>query len=131
MPKRCRNQPRHKKRTHRGRVKAHVFKPMSDAEVFSLAERIYKNEVFTDRHVRNPADLRMVFMVTMFMEPKLAKKMLPNTGMIWAPMSDAAPAGVNGYPCFFSASFVGKPDAKRVWAKYEEIKASMEKLKAA
>lgn len=102
----------------------------SAAELAELAGGIIRNEIFTDRHVA-PNDVRMlpiIFMPLGFLERKqllkLQRKERP--GMLYAPMKNAGPRSINGYPMFFELHMLHPDDAHIVWEKVKGLQSSME-----
>jgi hypothetical protein len=51
-------------------IKAHTLGSRTEEELKVIAKDLYNNKIFSDRHLSNPSDLQMVFMVMMFMGPK-------------------------------------------------------------
>lgn len=101
---------------------------MTDDEINSLAEDIYRDRVFTSNHVR-PGDLNMlpvIFVPLVFADKKFIEMMQKDApGMIYEHFSEAGPRSVNGYPTFFSFHIVSQEDAKKVWEKVEQIKKAV------
>lgn len=107
------------------------FKTLEDSEVKSLAERIVKGEIFTDRHV-DPSSrenlLPMIFLPLSFMggDPEsLGALAKTPPGMIYSEMSAASPRSINGYPIFFSCAFLSQEDARKVFEKAEQIQEAI------
>lgn len=100
-------------------------------EIVKLAERIVRNEVFTNFHMdRGAGDLlSMVFMPIAL--GGLADVNPDDVGMIWEAMSEAGPRGVNGYPCFFSCHLLNRPDTKLVLEKVRAMEAALKAAKEA
>ena len=94
------------------------------ARITQLVLNICDNQVFTDRHCREPSDIGIVFMV-LSLAPK--EQFPTDLGMVWEYMSEAAPRDVNGMPCFFSCNFETAANAERIWA---GVKQEMERRKA-
>lgn len=91
-------------------------------EIESLAKSLYKNEIFTDQHVRNQ-DLGCVFMVLSLGAFKnFTEEEVSDIGLIYEYLHQAGPMSVNGYPTFFSLNLLSRNDAKLVFERYEEIK---------
>lgn len=103
---------------------------LPDTEISDLALGILKNEIFTDRHIA-PDDRHLfasIFMVFAFMDNKerlrLARKSRP--GLFYAPMNEAGPRAINGYPMFFSAKMLNEADTDKVWDEYRRLTASIQ-----
>jgi hypothetical protein len=109
------------------KLKAEIGDSMTETDVKELAMRIFKHEVFTDRHCRNADEVRSSFPVLTFMKKKDIKR-LEKMGMIWEAYNKAAPMAVNGQPMFFSCHLVSKLDADRVWKMHDRIKASTDSI---
>lgn len=98
-------------------------------EVLSqMAKDIVSNVVFTDRHIRecDKEHLLMIFMPLMF--GALADKSeeyINDIGMFWAPMKDAGPTSMNGYPLFFTVGFFSKHDTAIIWEKVAKLEKMM------
>ena len=101
---------------------------LTDVEINTLAEDIYRDRVFTSNHVRL-GDLNMfpvIFVPLIFADKKIIEKLRKDApGMIYEHISEAGPRSVNGYPTFFSFHIVSKEDAKKVWEKVEQIKKAV------
>lgn len=98
---------------------------MTDDEIISLAEDIYRDRVFTSNQIR-PGDLNMlpvIFLPIIFADKKFIELMQKDApGMIYEHICEAGPRAVNGYPTFFSFHIVSQEDAKKGWEKFERIK---------
>lgn len=102
----------------------HVYSTLSDGQVKVLAERILKNEIFTDHQVRDQNLVPNIFLTVALMgnDPEACGAFKKNPpGMIYAEMKDAAPRSINGYPMFFSCSFLSHKDTERVFAVYQAM----------
>lgn len=81
----------------------------TEEELEKLVQDIVTDKVFGSWQI--PAgDERMiasVFMPLMFLE---SGEILKQVSHIYAPLSEAAPRSVNGYPCFFSMTLIGHED---------------------
>ncbi len=102
----------------------HVYSTLSDGQVKVLAERILKNEIFTDHQVREQDLVPSIFLPVALMgdDPEACGAFKKNPpGMIYAEMKDAAPRTINGYPMFFSCSFLSHKDTERVFAVYQAM----------
>jgi len=111
----------------------HVYSTLSDGQVKILAERILKNEIFTDHHVREREQdlVPRIFMTVAFIgnDPEACGAFKKNPpGMIYAEMKDAAPRSINGYPMFFSCSFLSQKDTERVFAVYQAMTEALDSI---
>jgi len=109
----------------------HVYSTLSDGQVKILAERILKNEIFTDHHVREQDLVPRIFMTVAFIgnDPEACGAFKKNPpGMIYAEMKDAAPRSINGYPMFFSCSFLSQKDTERVFAVYRAMTEALDSI---
>jgi hypothetical protein len=110
---------------------------LTDEEVKEFALGIYRNEIFTELHVRESDRanlLCMIFMPLAFgLDPEeygSFEKSPP--GMCYARYRDSRgrdqtfPRSINGYPIFSSCAFLSREDTDRVNDKYNEIKDALE-----
>ena len=112
-------------------AKPHVYPALSEDAVKNLAERILKNEIFTDHQVRDQDLVPSIFMPLAFMgdDPEMCGALKKNPpGMIYAEMKDAAPRSINGYPMFFSCSFLSQEDTERVHAKWKAMRDALDSV---
>lgn len=101
----------------------------TDAEIKDLAIRLYKGEIFTSNHINNPSLIPQIFMVLPFMNGFSKKMLILNDAyLFYEEMSQAGPASLNGYPCFFSMRYLDRNDANRLFDKYDEIVKVMENV---
>jgi hypothetical protein len=112
---------------------------LTDEEVKEFALGIYRNEIFTEYHIRESdlCHLTMIFMplaLGAFTEDpeELGAMEKSPPGMCYARYRDAQgrdqtfPRSINGYPIFSSCAFLSKEDTVRVHEKYNEIKDALE-----
>lgn len=98
---------------------------LSDEEIKNLALGIFRNEIFTDRHVgeRDLQLLSTIFMPLGFMDRKqkldLQRKSRP--GIFYASMANAGPRAINGYPMFFEVGMASTEDATKIWNEYNKL----------
>lgn len=100
------------------------YQPLTDAEIADFAKKIYRNEIFVswmvckgDMHL-----LTSIFMPLLFIDDITRRGMIRDgIQHFWAPMSEAGPMGVNGYPMFFSFGMWNQSDAGRIHTKLKEI----------
>jgi len=116
---------------------------LSDEEVKEFALGIYRNEIFTEYHIKEQDKanlLTMIFMPLMFgfeafglNNPEIRgafEKSPP--GMCYARYYDASgrsqtfPRSINGYPIFSSCAFLSREDTDRVNEKFYQVKAAMD-----
>jgi len=112
-------------------AKPQVYSTLSDGQVKILAERILKNEIFTDHQVRDQGLVPSIFMPVAFIgdDPEACGAFKKNPpGMIYAEMKDAAPRSINGYPMFFSCSFLSQKDTERVFAVYKAMTEALDSI---
>jgi hypothetical protein len=92
-------------------------------ELEQIAKDLFHDKLFTNRHIKNPEDVAMVFMPLALMTKKqllaLKKKKI---GMIFEHMDKAAPRSINGMPCFFSMQVLSEDDTKIVIELYQKLK---------
>ena len=112
---------------------------LTDEEVKEFALGIYRNEIFTEYHIR-PSDLSHITLIFMPLalgafteDPETLGAMEKSPpGMCYARYRDEQgrdqtfPRTVNGYPIFSSCAFLSKEDTIRVHEKYNEIKDVLE-----
>jgi hypothetical protein len=99
---------------------------MTDQEIKTLAEDIYKGMVFTDRHVDRQEDISSIFMPLMLMGKDLIDGLQKNPpGMIYEYMERAEPRTINGMPIFMSFKMVSVGDTKKVFDHYHKIKEAV------
>jgi hypothetical protein len=112
---------------------------LTDEEVKEFALGIYRNEIFTEYHIRE-SDLSHITLIFMPLalgafteDPETLGAMEKSPpGMCYARYRDAQgrdqtfPRTINGYPIFSSCAFLSKEDTVRVHEKYNEIKDALE-----
>ena len=105
------------------------YKSLTDEEIKKLADDIYKGLIYTDSHIQNPSDVPRVFMPLLLLQKEHIEEFEANPpGMIYEYMDKAGPMSVNGMPMFLSVRFLNKEDAKKVSAKYIQIRNAIEKM---
>lgn len=90
--------------------------PHKHEDLIKIAKGLRSGEIFCDRHLRRHEDIQMVFMVLFFITEQSffdRLKAFP-PGMMYEWLDKAAPRGVNGYPCFFSAHILNRADTDTV-----------------
>lgn len=110
---------------------------LTDEEVKEFALGIYRNEIFTEYHVREQDKanlLPMIFMPLAFGidDPEALGSLEKSPpGMCYARYHDAQgrsqtfPRSINGYPIFSSCAFLSREDTDRVNKKYQRIKDTL------
>jgi len=100
----------------------------SKQDLKEIAKGIHRGEIFTSNHVRqneSPDILGMIFMPLVFMNEKDRKDLIEKkVTVFYANMKDAAPRSINGYPIFFSMSYL--TDAE--WLKVLQYLKKLEKF---
>ncbi len=105
-----------------------MLKKLTDDEVNTLAEEIYRGRVFTSGHIRQEDQMMLpsIFIPLIFAGEKLKEVLLKDApGMIYEHLSEAGPRSINGYPVFFSMHIISHEDAKTVLEKVKRIKESV------
>jgi hypothetical protein len=96
----------------------------TDDEVNELAKQGYRGEVFFSWAIREH-DMHLlgtIFMPVLFMDEVMAKEMeRDQIRHFYAPMKDAFPRSINGYPCFSSMGMLSQTDAERVHQRILQI----------
>jgi hypothetical protein len=112
---------------------------LTDDEVKEFALGIYRNEIFTEYHVREQDKknlLGMIFLplaLGMFADnpEQLGAMEKSPPGMCYARYHDSQgrsqtlPRNINGYPIFASCAFLSREDTDRVNEKYNQIKETL------
>jgi hypothetical protein len=95
----------------------------TDEELKQIAKDIFHGHIFCDRHLRAPSDLERVFAVIALGGLKdLPKEDVLDIGLIYEYREKSSPVGINGYPMFFSAQFISKNDATKVFDYHKKLK---------
>lgn len=105
------------------------YVPKTDAEIRQLAEDLYRDMIFTDRHIagRDPHMAKSVFMPLFFLEEKDIESLKEaKIGLFYEYYKAAGPMSVNGYPTFFSVQMLSESDTKRLFEAHEKIKSAVE-----
>ena len=101
----------------------------SDEELKQLALDYYKGLIFTDRQCRTPEDVRSVFMILVFINKKQIEALQKKPPkLIFEYYSKATPMAVNGYPTFFSCSFLNEEEFNKFHEFFNKIKDSVDKV---
>lgn len=111
---------------------------LTDEEVKEFALGIYRNEIFTEYHVREQDKANLMVMIFM---PLALGGWSPETlgaleksppGMCYARYQDAKGKSqtfgrsINGYPIFSSCAFLSREDTDRVNEKFNQIKGALD-----
>jgi len=100
----------------------------SDAELKQIAIDLHAGRIFSDRHLKDPADMRFVFMPIVFMTDKHRQEMIDdNIDFIYEYMEEAGPRSVNGMPTFMSYRMLNRAESKIMFKHYEELKETLKK----
>ena len=107
----------------------YIYTSRPDAELKKIAADKKKKKVFTDRFVRFPSELPMIFLPLIFMDTEMALNFANDLGMIFEYYSEAGPGSYNGYPIFMSLERLDRKDSDRLIGFYDEYKAMQDKIK--
>lgn len=107
------------------KVPKSTLRPLTDQEIQELALGIFRNEIFTERHIAE-TDMKMlptIFMPLGLMAKKdvLSMQRKQRPGLLYAPMAKCGPRAINGYPMFFEVSMCSEADAQKVWAEHTRL----------
>lgn len=86
----------------------------TDEQLKQIAIDFNAGLIFTDRDVRNPNDLSMVFMPLIFMTKEEWQSELSNVEIIFEYRSAAGPRAVNGMPIFMSFQTATKAECEKI-----------------
>ena len=101
-------------------------------EIKQIALDLFKGAIFTDRHLQDIEDIRMVFMVLSFMDGERIKELQANPpGLIYEYISEAGPRSVNGMPVFMSLKMLTQDDTKKMFEHYEQLKSAVANVQTA
>lgn len=105
------------------------YTPKTDEEIKTLAIDLQAGKIYTDRHVKNPSELGMVFMaIALGALSGWTEEDIKKLGLVYEYISEAGPRGVNGHPCFMSHRILSIEDAEKVFTKAREIDDLLKKL---
>ena len=105
------------------------YRRRTNNELKELAVGCYRGDIFTSFQIHEPDMVRSVFMPLVLMNPTQMKDTYASKPhMYYAPMKDALPTGINGYPCFGSVAYLNRNDSKRFMIYYRKIENSVKKL---
>lgn len=98
----------------------------TNEELKQLANDMMAGRIFTDRHVKRPQDLGMVFMLFSLMDNKAMKEFESQEPvMVYEYMDKASPRSINGMPSFFSFHFLTQPEFDVFKDYHDKIKAAI------
>jgi hypothetical protein len=99
-------------------------------ELVQLGKDMALGKIFTSAHVRNPEDIRMVFMALVFLSQEGLEKLKQAKAHVFYEYIDkAGPRSINGYPCFFSFSFLTREQWDVVVETHDKAKKAFDELK--
>jgi hypothetical protein len=109
--------------------KERKHRPMTDDEIKTLAEDMYKGLVFTDRQLSTADELPMVFIPLALAGKELIEELqkIP-PGMIYEYIEEAGPMGVNGMPMFTSFKVASVEDTRKIFEHYHKIKEAVARV---
>lgn len=94
-------------------------------ELKQIAVDLRAGRIFTDRHVKGPEEMSMVFMVLLFLDEKALAELKANPpGMVYEYLSEAGPRSINGMPCFMSHRYLTLEDTKTVFDLMKKLEAA-------
>lgn len=94
----------------------------TDEDLKQIAIDLFHGKIFTDRHLRRPEDIKMVFIVFAFMKKKDIDKLQKDPpGMIFEYLDKAGPRSCNGMPGFFSCQMLSREDTAKVLELYKKL----------
>ena len=104
--------------------------PRTQEELHKIAEDLYRGEIFTSAHVRDPEMIQSVFMVLIFLEEKHIQELKEKDCQVcFEYMSKAGPTSINGMPNFFSCQWLTRDEWTFVTHTHDQIKAAVEGVK--
>lgn len=99
----------------------------SDEKLKELALDYYKGLIFTDRQCRTTEDVQSAFMIFTLMDEKQIKVLQEkNPKLIFEYYSKSTTWSVNGYPTFFSFSYLNEEEFKKFTEFFDKIKGSVD-----
>ncbi len=97
---------------------------LSKTEIATIAKNLVNNSWFSSRAIRGGLSLSCVFLPLAFLgREEIDARNDQGVGMVIAPMSDAGPMAVNGYPIFSTARLIGIEDADLILERYHKLVA--------
>ena len=114
-----------------GEVLGPNYERRTDEEIKELALQLYRGDIFTSMQIRDN-DMQLlgnIFMPLLFMNALSKKMLMLNRAFsFYAEMKDAGPRSINGYPGFFSMSYLDQEDSKRLIDKFDAIREAMDNV---
>lgn len=100
-----------------------LLNTQTDEFLKALAIDIFEGKVYTNRHISNPEDIAMVFMVIALGGfAHLTEEQVKRIGLVYEYISEAGPRSINGMPSFFSMKMLSMDDTNRMLKFYNEYK---------
>jgi len=101
----------------------------TDEELKKIGEDLHAGRIFSDQHIENPEDLKMVFMVLALADADFFKKMQEDEiSFIYEYIDKAGPRSINGMPSFLSHHALTKAETAKMFEYYNKIKAAVESV---
>ena len=101
----------------------------TDQDVRQLASDLLNGKLFTDRHLKSPEQVRMVFLpIALGAFNEWTEEEFEQIGMIYEHMHEAGPVAVNGKPSFFSVKLLNIHDTELLFKYYNELKTAQEQF---
>lgn len=89
--------------------------PKTPEELKELAQGIFAGTIFTDRHLKSPDLMVMVWLpIALGALSDWTEAEVKEIGMIYEHLEKAGPRAINGCPSFMSVRFLNTGDAKKV-----------------
>ncbi len=107
------------------------YTPLDDKRIAEIAKDVWAGQTFVSWSIPkgNESLLPMIFMPLMFIDEITRKTWLRDkVAHFYAPMKDAGPRAINGYPMFMSMGILNQSDAERIIAKLDAIQKAMEAI---
>ncbi len=101
----------------------------TDEEIKKLAVDLQAGKIYTDRHISSINNLEMVFMtIALGAFAEWKEEDFKKLGLVYEYLDQAGPRSINGMPCFMSHRTLSLDDARKVFAKANEIDDMLKKL---
>lgn len=93
----------------------------TEAELRQIAMDLGDGKIFTDRHLRHPEELPLVFMVIPLGAFKnFTEEQRKNIGLVYEYYDQAGPGSANGYPLFMSLRMLTREETEQMIGYYKE-----------
>jgi hypothetical protein len=103
-----------------------TYTPKSDADLEQLAQDAVAGRVFGTWNVPPGEDLRVVFMVLMFVDKQTIDEMAAaNIQWVYEYLDAAGPRSFNGMPSFMSCRYLDESDGNKFRARVDELRANL------